>query len=258
MTVHGAKGLQAPLVVFRTRRACRPRTGRSPGPPTRPPGPKSRSGPPGRRWAAPRPTACAPTSATAMEEYNRLLYVALTRAEDRLVVCGWQTASRCRTRAGTAWSRAASLGSRRPPSIRAIGTGRAGAQLPADRTHPRQPAGRTILTRRPAVLGRTARRLAPRPAASRTRRSPSPLAPSRPDDVLLGPVPRAASPLAQAGRAGRSCAGGSSTSCCSTCRRWRRSAGSGARLAHLARPRARAAEAGCSPARCSACSATPN
>ena len=26
-----------------------------------------------------------------MEEHNRLLYVALTRAEDRLVVCGWQT-----------------------------------------------------------------------------------------------------------------------------------------------------------------------
>ena len=26
-----------------------------------------------------------------MEEHNRLLYVALTRAEDRLLVCGWQT-----------------------------------------------------------------------------------------------------------------------------------------------------------------------
>ena len=31
-----------------------------------------------------------------MEEHNRLLYVALTRAEDRLVVCGWQTRARPR------------------------------------------------------------------------------------------------------------------------------------------------------------------
>ena len=33
-----------------------------------------------------------------MEEHNRLLYVALTRAEDRLVVCGWQTTTQRRTR----------------------------------------------------------------------------------------------------------------------------------------------------------------
>ncbi len=26
-----------------------------------------------------------------MQEYRRLLYVALTRAQDRLYICGWQT-----------------------------------------------------------------------------------------------------------------------------------------------------------------------
>ena len=49
----------------------------------------------GRRGAEVR---CAAVDGTARrraaarsEEYNRLLYVALTRAEDRLLVCGWQT-----------------------------------------------------------------------------------------------------------------------------------------------------------------------
>ena len=41
-----------------------------------------------RRRAAP---ARRRRRARRMEEHNRLLYVALTRAEDRLVVCGWQT-----------------------------------------------------------------------------------------------------------------------------------------------------------------------
>ncbi len=92
MTVHNAKGLQAPLVILPD------------------------VGPGGRldtlTWAehagttlpifAPRPAearratayaalGAARAEATAQEE-NRLLYVALTRAEDRLIVCGWQPA----------------------------------------------------------------------------------------------------------------------------------------------------------------------
>ncbi len=87
MTVHGAKGLQAPLVIL----------------------PDTTSLPARWRWAgvdrgrfaalvAPQGIAlrggrCEPAAAkqARMEEYNRLLYVALTRAEDRLVVCGWET-----------------------------------------------------------------------------------------------------------------------------------------------------------------------
>lgn len=87
MTVHGAKGLQAPIVIL----------------------PDTTGAPPDRtalRWLegdlpawAPRQEGFAAPPLTAQrqadqareaEEQHRLLYVALTRAEDRLVVCGWQ------------------------------------------------------------------------------------------------------------------------------------------------------------------------
>ena len=85
MTVHGAKGLQAPIVIL-------PDTVR----------------PPQLRDAvvwhqdmplwAPSNAAADTVSAGARaaarqameEEYRRLLYVAMTRAEDRLIVCGWK------------------------------------------------------------------------------------------------------------------------------------------------------------------------
>ena len=86
MTVHGAKGLQSPIVILPDTTAAPPR--------------KS-----GLRWTeeelplwAPRKTGfLAPAYADAdarlaereAEENNRLLYVALTRAEDRLLICGW-------------------------------------------------------------------------------------------------------------------------------------------------------------------------
>ena len=90
MTVHGAKGLQAPIVFL----------------------PDTMSLPRDRRtvlWAADEAGRAVPlwpgrrgheepVSQTAraharrrdMAEYRRLLYVAMTRAEDRLYVCGWQ------------------------------------------------------------------------------------------------------------------------------------------------------------------------
>ena len=95
MTVHGAKGLQAPIVIL-------PDTCMNP----RPQGPQI--------FAAPRPghapgavdhliwapgghsgvtgLASAKAAAEAAEraEYHRLLYVAMTRAQDRLYVCGWE------------------------------------------------------------------------------------------------------------------------------------------------------------------------
>src|SRR6185437_16155619 len=58
-------------------------------------------------WAPRRELRCAAVEALRAasaqrraEEYNRLLYVALTRAEDRLLVCGWQTG---RALAETCW-----------------------------------------------------------------------------------------------------------------------------------------------------------
>jgi len=88
MTVHGAKGLQAPIVFL----------------------PDTMQGPPADRfpilwcdeamafWPPRRRYGVAASEALhedAMrrreQEYRRLLYVAMTRAEDRLYVCGWQT-----------------------------------------------------------------------------------------------------------------------------------------------------------------------
>jgi ATP-dependent helicase/nuclease subunit A len=90
LTVHGAKGLQAPVVIL-------------PDTTSRPPRPQ------GLRWiddetgsalpvyAPGGALACEATRAAAQatadaerQERNRLLYVALTRAEDRLIVCGWK------------------------------------------------------------------------------------------------------------------------------------------------------------------------
>lgn len=89
MTVHNAKGLQAPIVILpdtvgsgRDDRTVRwQMDGAAPIP----------------LWA-PRKDAHAPAFTALLEaekraraeEEHRLLYVALTRAEDRLLVCGWQ------------------------------------------------------------------------------------------------------------------------------------------------------------------------
>jgi ATP-dependent helicase/nuclease subunit A len=90
MTVHGAKGLQAPIVIL-------PDTTSLPDarqnlfwlPVPQQPGV---SVPVFCPRSALRPGAVAAAAAAAQaaqaEEYNRLLYVALTRAEDELIICG--------------------------------------------------------------------------------------------------------------------------------------------------------------------------
>ncbi len=90
MTIHGAKGLQAPIVIL-------PDTtyAHSPTPSVV----WSGSGPGGDAplWAPGVTTGGAAVKAAKeslraaeRREANRLLYVAMTRAEDRLVVCGWR------------------------------------------------------------------------------------------------------------------------------------------------------------------------
>ena len=98
MTVHGAKGLQAPIVFL----------------------PDTMQLPPAARapllwphgsdtvlWAprsADRDAVCEAAHRAAkqaqLEEYRRLLYVAMTRAADRLYVCGWRTRAKV---AGPSW-----------------------------------------------------------------------------------------------------------------------------------------------------------
>jgi ATP-dependent helicase/nuclease subunit A len=117
MTVHGAKGLQAPIVIL-------PDTVGEP--PDRP----------GLRWleegGAPLPVwaprrdgfaarvledrRAADTEAD-WRESNRLLYVALTRAEDRLLLCGWH--GKQAPREGC-WYRLLEAGFRRLPGLDSI------------------------------------------------------------------------------------------------------------------------------------------
>ena len=95
MTVHGAKGLQAPIVILpdtcANPRGQGPRIFEAPRP-GQPPGevghllwpPAGHSNVPG---LAPAKQA---VEKAERDEYHRLLYVAMTRACDRLYVCGWQ------------------------------------------------------------------------------------------------------------------------------------------------------------------------
>jgi ATP-dependent helicase/nuclease subunit A len=86
MTVHGAKGLEAPIVILADTMT----------PPAGPRHPRLLTiGGTGTIWAG-RKADDAPTAAAARQdalaeaehEYRRLLYVAMTRAADRLIVCG--------------------------------------------------------------------------------------------------------------------------------------------------------------------------
>jgi len=90
MTVHGAKGLQAPIVILPDTTTM-PKTDRQqlfwlPAPQQGGAVPIfcPRSGLRAQAVA----DAAAADAAAAREEYNRLLYVALTRAEDELLICG--------------------------------------------------------------------------------------------------------------------------------------------------------------------------
>jgi ATP-dependent helicase/nuclease subunit A len=94
MTVHGAKGLEAPIVILpdtttppqgwhQPRLLAIPPENAAPGTPER------------LVWAGPKADDVGPMEAAreaaiagARDEYRRLLYVAMTRASERLIVCG--------------------------------------------------------------------------------------------------------------------------------------------------------------------------
>ncbi len=91
MTVHGAKGLQAPIVILADTMQVPSR-----GPrllwPRRPDGAgEVLVWPPSREHSEPVAEAERDRlAARQRQEYRRLLYVAMTRARDRLIVCGWR------------------------------------------------------------------------------------------------------------------------------------------------------------------------
>jgi len=179
MTVHGAKGLQAPVVILPD--CCTVPLGRfDPKILTLAPEPLPVWG--GRSDDDDPLTgaARARARAAAMREYRRLLYVALTRAQDRLYVCGFETK---RGRAADCWYDLIE------PAFAALGTlvdlpwGETGWRLgptPRQEKAPKPP--KPDMPARPAWLDRPA----PTEPAP-----PVPRAPSRPTDT----EPAALSPL---------------------------------------------------------------
>ncbi len=195
MTVHGAKGLEAPLVIL----------------------PDTTSLPPAEAglcwaedegsgahlplWSPNKALRCAAIETLrearaekALREYNRLLYVALTRARDRLLVCGWETA---RAQDGNWYEKIAramrELGAELAPFTAWPGEAlRFGAPQTA-KPEVRQAKSEAAPASLPAWAGQAPDwRSAPLPAEPKL---PRPLAPSRPDGVEFGPVPPSRSPL---------------------------------------------------------------
>jgi ATP-dependent helicase/nuclease subunit A len=185
LTVHGAKGLQAPLVILPDTTGLPrdddgllwdkdPATGR-----------------PIPIWTPRKEFHCAATRRIRdearrlrREEYNRLLYVALTRAEDRLVVCG--TKPKRSSLDESCWYSAIARGFAR---LVETPEGDVARYESPQTTPPLQDHNVTVTTgaaEAPIFIGTP-----PRPEPAR----PMPLAPSRPEGVEFGPVPASASPL---------------------------------------------------------------
>jgi ATP-dependent helicase/nuclease subunit A len=196
MTVHGAKGLQAPLVILPDTTALPPEDGPvswTEGLPV---------------WTPRRELRCNAAEAlrrarrqAVIEEHNRLLYVALTRAEDRLVVCGW---SARRTPDEACWHRLVERGFERlgaaEVAFDAVEGGWEGpmrvfeaAQAVAPEADRGGGAVRAAVA--PPGWAGMAPGWVPAPVPAEPA-LPMPLAPSRPEGVEAGQVPAAASPLA--------------------------------------------------------------
>ncbi len=205
MTVHGAKGLQAPLVILPDTTGLPPENetlfrGRDP-----------LTGAVLPLFAPNRAYRCRAIEAlaaerrqAAIEEHNRLLYVALTRAEDRVVVAGWEMRGALPE---NCWYRLvergfARLGAERVPFAGEWGGERLRFAL-AQRAEAEKERAAPGLAAAPlpAWAGRAPewRPAPPPPEPAR----PTPLAPSRPEGVELGTPPASGSPLALRDPAGR-------------------------------------------------------
>ncbi|WP_025884922.1 double-strand break repair helicase AddA [Asaia prunellae] len=195
MTVHGSKGLQARLVVLPDM------TGEAQGETkllwTRQNGLDLPVWMPGKEL----PSALGERlkeqeKAAAQAERNRLLYVALTRASDWLVVCGWEPRRR---QSETSWYALCEAGfAQLGAACHPFEGGWEGDHLvieaqPENETHVLEAASASSRVAMPLLFGQAPDWHA-RPApheAPLTR----PLAPSRPDNVSYGAAPPALSPL---------------------------------------------------------------
>jgi ATP-dependent helicase/nuclease subunit A len=199
MTAHGAKGLQARLVILPDTVGTAKFDG-------------------GMVWARDEPSGLdlplwVPRAemgvgvtralqqtirAAAAEEYNRLLYVALTRASDRLVVCGWQQK---RMVADDSWYMLCRRGFEQAGAEeRPFDLGWEGTRLVLEETPtipsraPAAPRAEPAAVPLPAWMGHAPDWVATPPAVEM--KLLRPLVPSRPDDAPLGPQPAVRSPLA--------------------------------------------------------------
>lgn len=140
-------------------------------------------------------------AAAELREYNRLLYVALTRAADELLVCGWRGTDKLDPRC---WYARVASAFEATPGIERRGFGLWPGEALA-LTDPGWPdvaeaaprAAASVPAPLPGWLGRAPLWQAGPPPAEPA--LPQPLAPSRPNDVAFGPAPVAESPLALAG-----------------------------------------------------------
>ncbi len=198
MTVHGAKGLQAPLVILPDTTSLPPDGGSI----------LWATDPASDRevpiWSPRRELRCVAARrlrdravTRRMEEHNRLLYVALTRAEDRLVICGWQTR---RTLDDACWYRLVERGFDRLPADReafGIWDGEllrhATSQIAEPDRGTMEDIGASVANL-PTWAGKAPDWCAEPPPPEPDR--PERLVPSRPEGAELGPVPAVASPLA--------------------------------------------------------------
>ena len=200
MTVHGAKGLQAPLVILPDTTGLPPDRHSilwGTDPVTKKTVPLLS---PGKEYRCDVVDGLRDRARQDdMEEYNRLLYVALTRAEDRLLVCGWAMKGEPKEES---WYKCVARGFEKLGAEETPFTG--GWDGSVLRLRSRQNA--PVTPDRPAVLVSGAAAppswfggapdwvaLPPPPEPPR----PMPLAPSRPEGVELGDVPASASPLAE-------------------------------------------------------------
>jgi ATP-dependent helicase/nuclease subunit A len=203
MTVHGAKGLQAPVVIMPDTTALpTDRLNLSWAEDPSGPGPVPVWVPSSDQRFPAIDAIRAREDRLRIEEHNRLLYVALTRAEDRLIVCGWRP--RKAVPPGC-WYDLVERGFRQVPAERVpfghwegdlVRLSSPQTAVPETRRTAVEAAGATDPP--PWTGGAPDWRPAPPPPEPAR---PEPLAPSRPDGVELGPVPASASPLS--GRLGQ-------------------------------------------------------
>ena len=203
MTVHGAKGLEAPIVILPDTTALPPDDepfvwATDPASDTCIPlwAPRKVMG--GPIWQELR-TA---DTAKRMQEYNRLLYVALTRAQDRLIVCGWETRNPLKDET---WYRLVQRGfgilDAQPDPDTILPWPGDTLVSACDQTRPpktRLETADSAASPLPPWAGRPGAWTPAAPPPEPT--LPSPLAPSRPGDIAFGPIPRLDSPRVTAGK----------------------------------------------------------